>query len=289
MVLKRLAGRTSFRISCCLAVALFVSVAAPTDRPTRDGEASSLPRLPNILEATRFSGSLVGVQYETWFTPGNAGSWETAEAVPVLGKYNSFDANVLRKHAEWFEDLGVNWLLLDWSNMLWTKPEWEKHQGASHELEESTLLLFKTYRKLETEGKHPPKLVLMVGLQNGPVVPHAVQRLNGIIAWTKTNFLDKPEFKDLWLYYHGKPLLVILFFTSNPCVDVKTMVLLCPVLGSVWYSRSVDSRHPNTEMTCGGAQSRRGFCCDTNARLPGKTLGKYSGTLRPRSLVSGSQ
>ena len=106
MVLKRLAGQTSFRISCCLAVALFASVATPTGRPTRDGKASSSPRLPHVLEATRFSGSLVGVQYETWFTPGNAGSWETAEAVPVLGKYNSFDANVLREHAEWFEDLG---------------------------------------------------------------------------------------------------------------------------------------------------------------------------------------
>ncbi len=251
MVSKRVAGRTSFRVYG-LAVALFVLVATPTVRPTCGGQTSSSPRAPSILEATRFSGSLVGVQYETWFTPGNAGSWKTTEAVPVLGKYNSFDANVLRKHEEWFEDLGVNWLLLDWSNMLWTKPEWEEHQGASHELEESTLLLFKTYSKLETEGKHPPKLVLMIGLQNGPLVPHAVQRLNGIIAWTKTNFLDKPEFKDLWLYYHGKPLLVILFFTSNPCVDVRQLTSDTPLEARDWTVRWMASQlQDNHADRCG--------------------------------------
>ena len=74
------------------------------------------------VEATRFPGTMIGMQYETWFTPGNAGSFETAEAIPVLGKYSSFDVKVLRKHAEWFGELGIDWLLLDWSNMLWAEP-----------------------------------------------------------------------------------------------------------------------------------------------------------------------
>ena len=99
-------------------------------------------------------------------------------------------SSVIRKHEEWFEDLGINWLLLDWSNMLWTRPDWEKHEGATRELEETTALLFKTYSQLEREGRHPPKLVIMLGLQNGPRVPNDVQRINGIIAWTKANFLD---------------------------------------------------------------------------------------------------
>ena len=150
----------------------------------------------------------MGVQYESWFTPHNLGSYENAEAIPILGKYSSYDVSVIRKHEEWFENLGVDWLLLDWSNMLWMKPAWEEHRDATHELEETTDLLFKTYSQMEKEGKHPPKLVIMVGLQNGPPVPHALERLNGIIAWTKKNFLDKPEYKNQWLYYHGKPLLV---------------------------------------------------------------------------------
>ena len=93
------------------------------------GLPSGAPANPAILEATKYPGTLIGLQYETWFTPGNAGSWETAEALPVLGKYSSFDATVMRKHEAWFEDLSINWLLLDWSNMLWMKPEWEKHRA----------------------------------------------------------------------------------------------------------------------------------------------------------------
>jgi hypothetical protein len=162
------------------------------------------------LEAVEFPGSLIGMQYETWFTPLNAGTYETAEAIPILGKYSSFDVKTLRTHAAWFTYLGVDWLLLDWSNMLWATPAWEEHKGATRELEDATELLFKTYAQLEKEGKHPPKLVIMVGLQNGPLVPNAIKRLNGILAWTQKRFLDNPAYRNLWLYYHGKPLLTIL-------------------------------------------------------------------------------
>lgn len=60
----------------------------------------------------------------------------------------------------------------------------------------------------------------MLGLQNGPPVPDAVPRLNGIIAWTKKNFLDKQEYKNLWLYYDGKPLLTILFNIDFACDEI---------------------------------------------------------------------
>ena len=214
--------------------------------------ASSSSVNPKILEATQYPGTLMGLQYETWFTPGNAGSWETAEAVPVLGKYSSLDANVMRKHEAWFEDLGINWLLLDWSNMLWMNPAWEKHQGASHELEESTALLFNTYRQLEKEGKHPPKLVLMIGLQNGPLVPHAMERLNGIFAWTKKNFLDNPEYKDLWLYYHGKPLATILYWPPDPCKDFKKVTAETPLHAPDWTIRWMSTQlQDNHADRCG--------------------------------------
>ena len=216
------------------------------------GLPSGAPANPAILEATKYPGTLIGLQYETWFTPGNAGSWETAEALPVLGKYSSFDATVMRKHEAWFEDLSINWLLLDWSNMLWMKPEWEKHQGASHELEKSTALLFNTYGQLEKEGKHPPKLVIMVSLQNGPLVPRAVERLNGILAWAKKNFLANPEYKDLWLYYHGKPLLTILLFTADPCGDSKKLIAATPLQTQDWTVRWMGSELQNNHAErCG--------------------------------------
>ena len=204
----------------------------------------------NIIKATQFSGTLMGVQYESWFTPHNLGSYENAEAIPILGKYRSYDVNVIRKHEEWFENLGVDWLLLDWSNMLWIKPAWEEHRDATHELEETTDLLFKTYAQMEKEGKHPPKLVIMVGLQNGPPVPHAQERLNGIIAWTKKNFLDKPEYKNQWLYYHGKPLLVILNNVGLSCDAIAQQT--AGVVAPDWTVRYMGSQLQETHVEkCG--------------------------------------
>jgi hypothetical protein len=57
---------------------------------------------------------------------------------------------VLRKCEEWFEELGIDWLLLGWSNMHWMKPVWEKHSGPREELEDTTNLLFKTYSEWVT-------------------------------------------------------------------------------------------------------------------------------------------
>ena len=214
-----------------------------------DDPQTAAPAL-EILEATQHSGSLIGLQYETFFTPHNVGSYETAEAIPILGKYSSYDVNVIRKHEEWFEDLGIDWLLLDWSNMLWTHPEWEKHEDSTGEIETTTALLFRTYRQLEKEGKHPPKLVIMLGLQNGKLVPNGVQRMNNVIAWTKANFLDNPEYKNLWLYYQGKPLLAILYHVRLSCPEIRAET--SGVVAPEWTVRYLGSQLQDTHVdSCG--------------------------------------
>jgi hypothetical protein len=170
-----------------------------------------------ILDADNFAGSLIGIQYEQWFY--GPQSWKTAEAVPILGKYTTDTATVTR-HYEAFQQLGIDWLLIDWSNMLWAKPAWEQHAGETRRLEEKTAVLFQTAMQLHREGKYAPKLVFMVGLQNGPPVPNGVARLNGMLAWLKANYLDRPEYKDLWLYDGGKPLLTILYWPPDPCAQL---------------------------------------------------------------------
>ena len=209
------------------------------------------------LEASTFAGTLMGLQYEPYFTKLNVG-WETGqetgieglvkgtqEAIPILGRYSSYDVNLIRKHEEWFEYLGIDWLLIDWTNFLWMKPAWEQHQGATHEIEETTELLFKTYSQLEKKGKHPPKLVLMLGFQNGPSVPNALQRLNGVVAWAKTELLDKPEYENQWLYYHGKPLLTILYTASLPCEELaqNTNGLAAPGWTVRWMGSQLQDSH----------------------------------------------
>jgi hypothetical protein len=231
-----------FQIIALLSTILVASVSV-CHGASDDPPAAATPS--GFLEATQYPGSLIGLQYESWFTPHNAGSYQTAEAIPMLGKYNSYDTGVIRKHEEWFEDVGINWLLLDWSNMLWTQPAWEKHEGATYELEQTTALLFKTYSQLAREGKHPPKLVIMLGLQNGSLIPNDIERLNGIIACTKANFLDKPEYKNLWLYYHGKPLLTILFNVGLSCAEInaRTNGIVAPDWTIRWMGSQLQATH----------------------------------------------
>ncbi len=203
------------------------------------------------LDSANVSRSLIGIQYENWFTPHNA-TWDTAEAIPILGKYSSYDPSILRKHFASFNDLGIDWLLIDWSNMLWSKPAWEAHQGATQELEETVAVMFKTAAELEKEGQYAPKMVFMLGLQNGPPVPDGMQRLNGIIAWIKTKYLDKPAYKNLWLRYDGKPLLTILYFPSDPCAQIKADLSKSQLEASDWTVRWMASQlQYNHADSCG--------------------------------------
>jgi len=218
--------------------------AGQAGKDSSSAEGSAQPR--GMLEATRFRGSLIGLQYETWFTPGNA-NWDAAEAIPILGKYSSYDAAVMRKQAEWFGELGINWLLLDWSNMLWMKPDWEEHQGATRQLEETTELLLKTYAQMGKEGKATPKLVLLLGLYNGVPVPDAMRRLNGIFAWLAGHYLSNSEYHDLWLYYNGKPLITVLFNPGDPCRELagyqKPVPLQAPGWTVRWMASQLQANH----------------------------------------------
>jgi hypothetical protein len=199
------------------------------------------------LEASRFTGTLIGMQYETWFTPGNFGKWESAEAVPMLGRYSSYDTRVMRRHEAWFEHLGIDWLLIDLSNLLTMKPKWEDHSGPTRELEDTTQLLFKTFAELEAAGKHPPKLVLMLGLDGGDPASGGIQRLNAIIEWIGKNFLAKPQYKNRWLYFHGKPLMTILTLVK-PCerlprYEAGPQALHAPDWTVRWMSTQFQASH----------------------------------------------
>lgn len=232
-----------------LAWALFflattMSIAANTSSHGRATDKNG-----NKLDADNVSGSLIGIQYENWFS--GPGSWDTAEAVPILGKYTSGPA-IYRKHFAEFQKLGIDWLLIDWSNMLWSKPAWEEHKGGTLKLEQTAAALFQTALAQHKAGKYAPKLVFMVGLRNGPPVPNGVERLNGMIAWLQTHYLDRPEYKDLWLYDGGKPLLVILYWPPHPCAQQKVDLAETPLVAPGWTVRWMSSQlQDNHAERCG--------------------------------------
>jgi hypothetical protein len=201
------------------------------------------------VDVAQTAGSLIGIQYEQWFY--GPESWETSEAVPLLGKYTTDEPTVM-KHYEAFHDLGVDWLLIDWSNMLWSKPAWEEHAGDTKKLEDKTSVLFETALHLHQRGKYAPKLVIMLGLQNGPPVPNGVERLNGELAWLKTNYLDRPEYKDLWLYDGGKPLLVVLYWPPDPCAQLSKDLAQTKLKDGDWTIRWMSSQlQDNHAERCG--------------------------------------
>jgi hypothetical protein len=210
--------------------------------------------------------TLIGLQYEAYFTKHNV-NWDsnqasgsvglyngTAEAIPILGKYSSFDASILKKHEEWFEYLGIDWLLIDWTNFLIAKPAWETQQGPTHEVEQTAELLFNTYRQLQKEGKHPPKFVFMMPpYESASSVPVGIQRLNHLIDWTTQHFLNNPEYKDLWLRLDGKPLLNIAAWSSSigassaSCADLAKITdqVVAPGWRVRWMGTQLQDSHVN--------------------------------------------
>lgn len=149
---------------------------------------------------------LVGMQWEPWFTPHNA-DWTTAQAVPLLGFYRSYDRDVLRQHFLWLAESGVNFLVVDWTNHLWDKKHWDERDDNTNEIIHATTLALETLASLRDEGIPVPKMVLYLGLNNGPST--TTQAINEEMDWIYHNYIRNPRFAGLFQEYLGKPLLLI--------------------------------------------------------------------------------
>jgi hypothetical protein len=148
---------------------------------------------------------LVGMQWEPWFTPSNA-SWGTAQAVPAMGFYWSWNPDVTRQHMLWFAESGVDFLVVDWTNHLWDKKHWDERPDGTNEIILCTTLALETLAELRDEGIRVPKMVLLTGLDNGPRT--TMQALNEEHEWVYHNYIRNPRFHDLFVEYLGKPLIM---------------------------------------------------------------------------------
>jgi hypothetical protein len=160
---------------------------------------------PRTIEVHEDPEHLVGVQWEPWFTPMNA-YWQTAQAVPVVGFYDSNNEDVMRQHALWLMDAGVNFIFVDWSNHIWGKKHWDERPPNADQIIDATTHTLKFYARLRKEGLPVPKVVIMPGLSNGP--PTTMEALNEQLAWIHEQYNSNPEFDGLWVEYLGKPLVV---------------------------------------------------------------------------------
>ncbi|MDE2126775.1 MAG: hypothetical protein KGJ62_09305 [Armatimonadetes bacterium] len=148
---------------------------------------------------------LVGMEWEPWFTPLNA-RWDTAEAVPELGDYSSFDRSVIRQHALWLTEAGIDYLLIDWSNNLWSKKHWRERDPGVDELIRSTTETLDVFAAMRKEGVSVPRVTLLLGLDNGP--PTTTEALHEEMDWVYAHYVRNSKYSGLWLHYLGKPLIV---------------------------------------------------------------------------------
>ncbi len=150
---------------------------------------------PRVFHIITDPNHLVGMDLETWFGPGYA-KWGHQEATPLLGEYSSLDTRVLRQQTLWMNQLGINFVQLDWSNNLngpWATP-------VAREMRDSTNLLCNLYLTM----KQHPAIVLLVGPDNNRWgTPNFMKEINYIYK----HYLQNPRYRKLFLTYLGKPLL----------------------------------------------------------------------------------
>jgi hypothetical protein len=150
--------------------------------------------------------TLFGIQWEPWFVPGR--KWSSAQAIPVMGIYDSTDPDVTRQHILWFMDLGVDFIIPDWSNHIWGAEHWTDRGGGADMILHCTQMFLEVLADMRDEGLPVPKVALMPGLTNGP--PATMVALNEQLEWIYQDYVRNPRFEGLWQEFDGKPLIIVL-------------------------------------------------------------------------------
>eukprot|EP01088_Endostelium_zonatum_P009712 TRINITY_DN23018_c0_g1_i1.p1 TRINITY_DN23018_c0_g1~~TRINITY_DN23018_c0_g1_i1.p1 ORF type:complete len:591 (-),score=112.18 TRINITY_DN23018_c0_g1_i1:2-1774(-) len=152
----------------------------------------------------------IGMEFETWF--GNLNwNWDLAEAVPIVGQYDSWNVDVIKQHAIWLTMAGVDFVMVDWTNNLGNPNGWVNRGPNIQQLINQTTLLVETYAKItRLSGPFkfiPPKIVLLFGV--GPAPPGIMTALNQQLQYVHDNYISKYP-AHMFVHYQNKPLVVIL-------------------------------------------------------------------------------
>lgn len=153
----------------------------------------------------------VGIAYTNWH---RTTDWHGVWGEPELGYYTSFDREVIRQHAEWLYDAGIDFVWLDWSNNVAYFPG-EGGEGSGQEtIELSTEIMFEEYAKLDRR----PRISIFAGVTGAP---EAVEdgRLQRKADQIYDMYVSHPEYGKLMFQYLGKPLLVLYVNTPTPWPD----------------------------------------------------------------------
>lgn len=150
----------------------------------------------------------VGIAYTTWM---DMNHWDDTWGTPLLGEYDSRDRRIIRKHAEWLHDAGVDFIWIDWSNQINYDPLELWEGGRQDLIEDATAILFDEYAKLD---KHP-KISIFIGVTGAPEAAMD-GRLQRKADQVYDQYVSIPQYSKMLEYHLGKPLLVVYVNTPSP-------------------------------------------------------------------------
>lgn len=155
---------------------------------------------------------LVGVAYTTWHQNAH---WTNVWGTPELGFYASDNRTVIRRHAEWLADAGVDFVWIDWSNDISYQYNPAKKRPDFDMIEGATFTIFDEFARMRAEGRKTPSISLFAGVTGAPeaVADGRLQRKADQI-WDQ--FVANPVYRPLVQTYLGKPLLVVYVNTPSP-------------------------------------------------------------------------
>lgn len=170
--------------------------------------AQTPPPYPPVPPSER----MVGIAYSTWHQDAH---WGNAWGTPSLGYYASDDRAVIRQHAAWLADAGVDFVLMDWSNNIGYVYDPTKKRPDFDMIEGATFAVFQEFGRLRAEGKPTPAIALMAGVTGAPeaATDGRLQRKADQI-WNQ--FAANPLYRPLLQTSLGKPLLVVYVNTPSP-------------------------------------------------------------------------
>jgi hypothetical protein len=167
---------------------------------------------PTAFTPTPHGDRMVGVAYSTWHQNRN---WTNAWGTPSLGYYASDDRAVIRQHASWLADAGVDFIWEDWSNNIGYTYDPAKKRPDFDMIEGATFTLFDEFAKMRAQGLKTPNISIFAGVTGAPEAAED-GRLQSKANQIWNQFVANPVYRPLLQMENGKPLLVVYVNTPSP-------------------------------------------------------------------------
>lgn len=163
----------------------------------------------------------VGICYSTWFTPIADGAKLTSTSnkvnnqfyywgEPALGFYRSDDKNVIRTHMTQLADAGVDFIIIDNTN---ASTSWKSSSYWNLMVSSSNKALLDTIYEMNSQGLKTPRVLNWINTNNGSDVVNAIY----------SEFYKNSKYKNIWVYYDGKPFILTTTSTSFSNLATRKM------------------------------------------------------------------